>query len=88
MPKLTDREALKRIDWLLYNKADLLGRVTIRDKDRVSLRQVLRLAEIGLQVEETKQMILRMKPMEGSPCSDVVCSPRPLPGCGDDNLSD
>lgn len=61
MPNLTDREALKRIGWLLYNKADLLGRVTIRDHDRTSLRQVLRLAEIGLKVEETKQMILQAK---------------------------
>lgn len=64
MPKLTDREALKRIDWLLYNKADLLGRVTIRDHDRTSLRQVLRLAEIGLQVEETKQMTLQLKEID------------------------
>lgn len=69
MPKLTDREALKRIDWLLHNRGDVLGRVTIRDHDLISLRQVLRLAEIGLRHKEQEE-------------------PRPLPGCGGDNLSD
>lgn len=51
MIALKGQQAIDRIRWMLAHRGDLLGRVTFRDADLMTLRYILGVAEQTIRAE-------------------------------------